>query len=130
MGTQKSRAALPKKGPLADAVANLSRSVLLAAALEAGRWAQLATATQDRLHQPYRAPLVRGLEEALAAARKVGSCGAFLSGAGPSVAALCPAGLRAVLVGRRMKEAFAKAGVRVRVLTLNPDRAGVKVLKA
>ncbi len=129
LATKKARAALPKKVPLKDAVANVSRSVLLTSALAEGNWARLALATEDRLHQPYRAPLVRGLEEALTAARKVGSCGAFLSGAGPSVAAVCLSGLRAVLVGRRMKEAFAKAGVRVKVLTLNPDLQGVRIIK-
>lgn len=128
--TKTARAVLPKKVPLKDAVANVSRTVLLASALSDGKWEQLALATEDRLHQPYRGSLARGMEEAIAAARRVGSCGAFLSGAGPSVAALCPAGLRAVLVGRRMREAFAKEGVRVRVLTLNPDREGVRLLRA
>ena len=40
---------------------------------------------RDRLHEPYRAPLVPGLTDILANARDHGALGAALSGAGPSV---------------------------------------------
>ena len=41
----------------------------------------------DKLHQPYRLPLIPGSTEAILAARKSGAAAAVLSGAGPSVIA-------------------------------------------
>ncbi|HEX4048507.1 MAG TPA: homoserine kinase, partial [Elusimicrobiota bacterium] len=85
LSTKKARAALPRMVPLADAVYNSSRALLLARALETGHTAHLADLMDDRLHQPYRAKLVPGLREALAAAVKAGAAGAALSGSGPTV---------------------------------------------
>jgi homoserine kinase len=127
LSTAKSRKAVPKKFSREDAVFNAARALLLGSAIERGDWARLGVAMEDRLHQPYRAKLVPGLEDVIAAARDAGSCGASLSGAGPSVVALCQSGLRAVLVGKRMKEAFQKKGVKSNSLVLNCDAAGVVV---
>ena len=52
--TQLARAVLPASVPHADAAFNLSRAALLVVAL-AGRPDLLLAATEDRLHQPYRA---------------------------------------------------------------------------
>ncbi len=86
--TKEARAVLPKKVGLEDAVYNVSRASLLALALGEGRWDLLETATGDRLHQPYRAPLVPGAENLFHAALDAGAHGVFLSGSGPSVLAL------------------------------------------
>ena len=94
--THLARAALPSQVSFADAVANVQRTALLVAAVAAGRLDALAEATLDRLHQPYRAPLVPGLEACLRAAREAGALGAFLSGAGPTVLALSSPAPRAV----------------------------------
>jgi homoserine kinase len=88
VSTGAARAALPEGYPRADVVHNLSRLALLLSALQAGRLEDLSMATQDRLHQPYRAGLVPGLVEILAAARDAGATGTFLSGAGPTMLAL------------------------------------------
>ena len=69
-----------------------------------------------------------GLSDVIAAARDLGGCGACLSGAGPTVLALCRGGLRGVAVGREMKRAFARHGVKAKSLVLNPDMKGVQVL--
>jgi homoserine kinase len=85
--TKKSRGILPKRIPRADAIYNASRVALWIAALRERRWEWLAAATQDRLHQPYRAKLVPGMYELFDAAKDAGACGAALSGAGPSIIA-------------------------------------------
>jgi homoserine kinase len=41
----------------------------------------------DRLHEPYRAPLIGPVAEALAAARLAGAVGGFISGSGSTLAA-------------------------------------------
>jgi homoserine kinase len=89
--TKHARAALPASIPIADAVANLQRSLLLLRALETGDYDDIREAVKDRWHQPPRAALVPALAEALAIehASVLGVC---LSGAGPSVLALAAPG--------------------------------------
>lgn len=87
LSTAKARAALPEQVSRADAVFNLSRAALLTAAFAAGRLDLVRVAMQDRLHQPYRAPLVPGLSRVLEEAVEHGALGAALSGAGPTAIA-------------------------------------------
>ena len=87
LATAKARAALPSTLPRKDAIFNLQRVLALVHALQHGDDARLREAVKDRWHQPARAALVPLLEEALAIdAPDV--LGTFLSGAGPSIAAL------------------------------------------
>jgi len=86
--TKKSRGVLPQQVDRSDAVYNLSRSALLVAALTTGRPELLATATQDRLHQDLRLEASPASNEALNAMLAAGAWGAWMSGSGPSVAAL------------------------------------------
>jgi homoserine kinase len=84
LSTAKARAALPACYPLADVVFNLQRTAVLTAALATGDLESIGRALEDRLHHPYRAPLIAGLTEALAH-QSPGLLGCVLSGAGPSV---------------------------------------------
>lgn len=86
--TEKAREILPDMIPRRDAIFNLSRAALLAGSLMAGDLKNLEVATGDRLHQPYRFPLIPGGEAILRAAREMGALGAYLSGAGPSMVAI------------------------------------------
>lgn len=89
MPTETARAALPDAVPRADAVASLARAALLAASLATGRTDTLLEATDDVLHQPARFALIPDTADLVRALRARGIA-AFLSGAGPSVAALVP----------------------------------------
>jgi homoserine kinase len=82
--TAKARAVLPSGYSRADAVFNVQRASLLIAALATGSTWAFPAALEDRFHQPYRAPLVPGLEEILRL-RAPGLLGCALSGAGPSI---------------------------------------------
>ncbi len=82
--TSKARAVLPSGYSRADAVFNVQRASLLIAALATGSTWAFPAALEDRFHQPYRAPLVPGLEEILKL-RAPGLLGCALSGAGPSI---------------------------------------------
>lgn len=86
LATKKARGVLPATLSRADAVFNVQRTALLLQAVHTGNLDAIAAALDDRLHQPYRAPLVPGLAEALAF-RHPTVLGAFLSGAGPSIGA-------------------------------------------
>jgi homoserine kinase len=82
--THEARALLPEQYSRQDAIFNVQRSALLIAALASGTTTAFPTALEDRFHQPYRAPLVPGLQEILKL-RAPGLLGCALSGAGPSV---------------------------------------------
>jgi homoserine kinase len=85
LSTEEARKVLPAQYSRADVVINIQNSMLLVAAFAQGRPDLLASALEDRIHQPYRAalcPLLPALKK-LAGAK--GILGAVLSGAGPSV---------------------------------------------
>ena len=90
--TSEARGALPSHYSRADAVYNLSRSALWVAGVATRNPSVLREACLDRIHQPYRAPLVPGLKLALRASLEAGASAAFLSGAGPSVGAVVATG--------------------------------------
>jgi homoserine kinase len=125
LSTAEARRALPRQVPFADAVYNVSRAALLVGAMVAGNLDLLDEATRDRLHQPYRAKLLPGMEEVLEVARRAGALAAFLSGAGSTVAALVNQG--AETVGAEMAEAWARSGMRAEVRVLAIDRQGVQL---
>jgi homoserine kinase len=86
LSTEEARRVLPSQYSRADAVTNIQNSMLLLAAFVQGRRDLLASALDDRMHQPYRAPLcplLPALQKL--AAEDSGVLGAVLSGAGPSV---------------------------------------------
>ncbi|GAB1694134.1 homoserine kinase [Krasilnikovia sp. M28-CT-15] len=86
--TATARAALPPQVPHADAAFNAARSALLVHALTAAP-ELLFPATEDRLHQGFRAPAMPGTASLVAGLRAAGVA-AVVSGAGPSVLALTP----------------------------------------
>lgn len=126
LATAKARKALPREVPREDAVFNVGRVALFLGAMQTGRLDLLREATRDRLHQPYRAPLVPGMEEVLAEGERAGALACFLSGAGPTLLALV-AGDGAP-VGERMAARWkAAAGITAQASLLPIDRRGVQV---
>ena len=108
--------------PRRDAIFNLQRVLSLVHALQSKDYARLREAVRDRWHQPARAALVPQLREVVAL-QDPDVLGAFLSGAGPSVA----------LVARRnferleqlLSALYARAGVQDVVRTLSVHHAPV-----
>jgi homoserine kinase len=86
--TAHARAALPARVPHADAAFNAARAALLVHALTVAP-GLLLVATEDRLHQEYRAPGMPETARLVARLRERGFP-AFVSGAGPSVLVLRP----------------------------------------
>ena len=86
LSTEEARRVLPAQYSRADAVSNVQNSMLLLAAFVQGRRDLLSAALEDRMHQPYRAPLcplLPALQKLAADAPAI--LGVALSGAGPSV---------------------------------------------
>jgi homoserine kinase len=126
LSTVKARQALPPTVPRRDAVFNVGRVALFLAALQAGRLDLLREAVKDRLHEPYRAPLVPGMPEVLAEGERAGALACFLSGAGPTLLALVAGDPGDV--GQRMVRCWhEQAGVTARAQALAIDREGVRI---
>ena len=87
--TDESRTKLPAEVPMADVVFNVGRTALLVAALAAGEVDVLREATRDRLHQDIRLAASPPCRAALEAALAAGAWASWLSGSGPTVAAMC-----------------------------------------
>ena len=94
LATSKARKMLPDSIPFADAVRNTTNGALMSHALTT-RPDLLFTATEDFLHQSYRAS---AMPESFALVEKLRGAGvaAFISGAGPTVLALHTADQREV----------------------------------
>ncbi len=91
MATAAARMVLPRAVPHADAAANSARAALLAAALTGQQPPDvLLAATEDFLHQPYRAAAMPGSADLIGRLRSAG-IPAVISGAGPSVLVLLTA---------------------------------------
>jgi homoserine kinase len=108
--TAHARGLLPSTISRADALFNVARSSLLVAALASGQPELLAEATRDRLHQPYRLALFPAGATLLATAIEAGALGAFTSGAGPSVLALCSGETQARSVGAALDATARRLG--------------------
>ena len=117
--TETARGMLPSTVPHQDARHAAGRSALLVAALTR-RTDLLLPATEDRLHQPYRAAAMKPTAD-LVARLRAGGLAAVVSGAGPSVL---------VLLSADAQEAAAQselAGPEWTVLAVPVDRAGAQI---
>ncbi|MEM7119596.1 MAG: homoserine kinase [Chloroflexota bacterium] len=123
--TQDARAALPKQVSMQDAIFNSSRLGLLIRALQTADYQKMCLAMQDRLHQPYRIPIIPGMAAAFNAAFNAGAASVALSGAGPSLIAFGPSKHQAI--GEAAQDAFAHAGLDSRLWVLNLDISGSSV---
>jgi len=128
LSTRTAREALPQQVSLSDTVYNLGRVALLVAALLKGELDLLNVAMEDKLHQPYRYPLVPGMKKVLAAARLAGARGTALSGAGPTLVAL--ADRNCDLIARVMRDTFRQNGVAARSMVLSPCPVGAAVFES
>lgn len=122
--TRRSRQILPKAFELKDIVFNTSRVALLTAAFCTGDFSLLKKGMQDKIHQPYRGKMIPVMEKVLGSAIDAGAYGAFLSGSGPTLAALCekkyvPA------VQKAMIKAWKKESVSVKAYALDFAKNGV-----
>jgi len=122
--TAAARALLPATYERRDVVFNIQRATLLAASLATGDLHALRVATGDRVHQPYRAPLVPGFDEMLRFSLP-GLYAIALSGAGPSVIALVHGESEAI--GNAMRGAFAREGIDSDVFHLGISTRGATV---
>lgn len=127
LATAAMRGVLPAQVPHTDAIFNASRVGLAVAAFATGDLSWLATATEDRLHEPYRAAVFPALPVLVAAARAAGALGACLSGAGSTVIAFARPG-QAGTIERAFTAAAASVGEAGGARTLALRGRGTRVV--
>ncbi|MGI8703580.1 MAG: homoserine kinase [Candidatus Limnocylindrales bacterium] len=130
LATSAMRAALPHEVPHRDAVFNVGRVAIGVAAIATGRFDLLKFATEDRLHEPYRAAVYPALPRLVQAARDAGAMGACLSGSGSTVIAFGDT----VRLLTRIEGAFVAAAAELdvpgTVQIATPRSAGAAVVQA
>lgn len=130
MSTREARSALGTTISLEDAVAQWGNTAALVAALFEGDLDLLSDALEDRVAEPVRGPRVPGFGAVKEAALAAGALGCSLSGAGPSIVALCREPDEARSVGAAMRERFTDAADVPADLHLSPvGRRGARVLE-
>jgi homoserine kinase len=120
--THEARRLVPRRPTREDAVFNLGRVAEWVLACTTRDRSLVASAMQDRLHQPGRAHAYPYLDDTIDAAMDAGALGAALSGAGGSVIAIADRNLADV--GRAMISAVRSHGIEGTLATLRAAAAG------
>jgi homoserine kinase len=126
LSTTKARQVLPEMVSRESAIFNTAHLALLTQALATGNPDWLRTALQDRLHQPYRTPLIPAMTDILQGAMAQGAYGVVISGAGPSLLAITPPD-RASAVGSVMTHIWRSRDIQSTYLVLAIDTQGTVV---
>jgi homoserine kinase len=119
--TEEARRLIPKSFSKADTAHSLNRAALVAGAFAAKDYEGLRGLFDDRLHQPYRLPLVPQLEAVIRAGEKAGAIGGFLSGSGSAIICLTLKNPEAVA------EAMQRRLPGSEVLLLQADNSGLRI---
>jgi homoserine kinase len=127
ISTVEARSVMPADVPMEDALFNVGRTALLVNAFATGRLEDLKAATEDRLHQPYRSHLLPAMRLIIGEAMKGGALGAFVSGSGSTVLAICRG--REMSVAYEMAEMARKTNVPGRAIITFPSETGACVVE-
>lgn len=127
LSTKAARQVLPEAVPKADAIFNIGNVALMVCAFMTKDYTLLGDAMEDRLHEPYRTPLVPGLDAVKKRARDAGAFSSALSGAGPTVIAFSDMA-HGEAVKKAMGEGFHAAGIKAEVRILSIENEGSRTL--
>lgn len=129
LSTEEARLALPDDYSIKESVFNLSRTALLVNALNNGELENLRAAIDDKLHQPFRAPLIEGAEDIFAKSKELGALGEFISGAGPTLISLIKKGDKKFIDDMRSYLDTLEIDWDLRVMNICMDGTSTKVVK-
>ncbi len=123
--TSEARAVLPESIDLGTFVRQSSAVGLLVSALYRGDIALMGQAMErDEVVEPARAQMMPGLPEVREAARKSGALGTVISGAGPTLCAVCTTTNTARRVAEAMASVYSVMGIEASTYVTTPSRDG------
>ena len=126
--TRDARAVLSDQVPLKTAIHQMGSLASFITALHTNDLPLLGRSLHDYVVEPQRKQLIKGFDDVKAAAMSRGALGCSISGAGPSMFALCDSGYLAQAAGQAMQAAFAEHGVGSRLYVSPINQEGVAVL--
>jgi homoserine kinase len=127
--TRKARKIIPEKISVKDAVLNLGRASVMAAAFAQGDIQRIGTGMEDQIAEPYRQDFIPGYHDVKRMGLEAGAAGVCISGAGPSLVALVDGDNREPrLVAQAMVRAFTQNNVRSTSFVARPAR-GAHIVK-
>jgi homoserine kinase len=124
VATSEARKVLPATYPRTDIVENLANVALIAAAFASQDYKSLQDAFNDRLHEPYREPLIPILRDVVRAGQKAGALGGFLSGSGSTIACLTTRDPKAVADAMQAAAGKTKGTINI----VQADNSGARIL--
>lgn len=98
--TADARRALPAMVSMSSVSWQVGRCLAMVSALASGRADDIAACCHDRIHEPYRAPLIPDFERLRDCALEAGACTFLISGSGAAMLAVCDGASSAERVGR------------------------------
>ncbi len=126
--TKEAREILPAKIRLSDVTKQVGNLGGLICGLMNDDYSLIGRSIEDVVAEPYRKQLIEGFSEAKAAALAAGALGFSISGAGPSVFALCHGEELAQKVGQAISEVFAGFDREHQVYCSRVNKTGVSVI--
>lgn len=126
LSTEIARNILPKEITRKDAIFNISRAALLTSALFSNRLDLLEIATEDKIHQDYRAKFIPNLNQLFKETKKAGAYSVTISGAGSSILALAKDDKNIIeKVSKAMHLSFKKKNINSVIKVLNIPTKGI-----
>jgi len=126
VATPDARKVMPASIGVSEAAANAADAAVIAAAFATRKYELLRGAFGDRLHQPFRAPLVPFLHQAIRAGEEAGAIGGWLSGSGSTICCLAPDARSSARIASAMRSKASKGSS---VMICSPDNKGAFVTK-
>ena len=121
--TVDARRALPSMVPMSSVSWQVGRCLAMVSAMASGRAIDIAGCCHDRIHEPYRAPLIPDFERLRDYALDAGAATFLISGSGATMLAICDSARSAENVERAVREQMPSLWVR----TLRASEQGATV---
>lgn len=128
VSTAEARAMLPREIPLRAAVTQWGNAAGLVAGLLMGDYGLIGRSLRDVIVEPVRSRLIPGFADVKRAAMEAGSLGCGISGACPTVFALCDSRMTAESAAQAMRDVFAAHGLASDIYVSAINQEGARIL--
>ena len=125
--TSDSRAVLPKEIPLKTAIKQWGNLGGLIAGLFTHDYELIGRSLQDEIAEPFRKNFIPNFDKVKNTAIENGALGAGISGAGPSIFALCNGNEIAQKVANAMKDSYENTGIQFDIHISKINSEGIKI---
>lgn len=126
--TADARAVLPKNIPMKDAIIQTGNLGGFIAGLYTNDYQLISRSLQDVMVEPYRKQLIPNFDEVKKVALQNGALGSGISGAGPSIFALCKGKSIAENCANAMKKSYLETGISFDIYISEINTKGVEII--